>query len=1085
VLKEKGYEQFTSTQLVSCCDTVGSGCFSSFSNRYFLCSCSHQNPGLTIVLVLLYEIIIFIISIIGKIWQKLESPWINQIANWLDTRVRSIVSGYQGHYCQYLIYQHRDFDVKGLSTLGTYTLDLEQVFVELSIAPKPPHQTSADPLKVPEALRIGQHSIWDYLVSEPLIHQHLVIIGAPGSGKTTLLKHIALTLVNRKKLHRKTNIPYKLPFLLFLRDYVTTIKHSPTFSLVEAVQSHVIKWGRSVPTGWVERRLNKGNCLILLDGLDEVADPEMRRQIVNWVQQQMITYGKNRFIVTSRPFGYRSNPLSGVTVLEVNPFTPEQIERFIQNWYFANEVMSSQRNDPGVHLKAKDGAQDLVRRLRNTPTLFALAVNPLLLTMIATVHRYRGSLPGTRIALYAEICEVFLGKRQESRGLTVELSPAQKIQVLQPLAYHMMLNGIKEIPITKAQEVINEPLKLVSQQLHPEAFLQLVENTTGLLLEREHGLYSFAHLTFQEYLAAMYIRDNKLEDTLKAQVGASWWHETIRLYCAQADASPIIAACLSGDRPSIPALTLAIECQKEALKVQPAVSTQLDTLLDQGVEDEDSERSRIIAEALFARRLRQLIYIDENTYADTSLITCVEYQIFLDDKRSKGKYSQPDHWVEEHFPTGQGRLPILGVRPSDAVAFCNWLNEREPGVLHYRLPKTGEYKKGIGYESVSDKMIVDTGYWVERGRGFEWAKGGSPLEEGMKPIPFDFRGVLKHDLNRNNIHDRAREICDEIGLQFIPKTDFILLHVLDRIRPYYRMYNLDIDKPFNFTFRHSRLTSSDHNKTSKPYIACTFRPSKFTSKHDSIIKTYERVIEQSILIQRHFSWRTSTSIFNQLCKLTVSDFKKAYESFYIESMYANDDFKVHFSENSFRIDITESHQLYEILEKFNFQQNIIGINHVLSLIPDQDTIVTVSLTQDQKVTLSFDYIRNLGHILEDACNILRERKLNVTNIHAGPFDKREVSEFLRWYIRTLSQELATCLMYWSYEKPLSHSWKLPLFNLLIRRKPKDEFIQHIIDKCLDIFVAIELLEERVQGTFPANEGIFIIQEHRGNVIDKR
>ncbi len=1036
-----------------------------------------QNPGLTIILVLLYEIIIFMISIISKIWQKLESPWINQIANWLDTRVRSIVSGYQGHYCQYLIYQHRDFDVKGLSTLGTYTLDLEQVFVELSIAPKPPHQTSANPLKVPEELRTGHHSIWDYLVSEPLIHQHLAIIGAPGSGKTTLLKHMALTLVNRRRPYRKTDIPYKLPFLLFLRDLVTAIKNSSTFSLVEAVQSHVIKWGRSAPTGWIERQLNKGNCLILLDGLDEVADPEMRRQIVNWVQQQMITYGKNRFIVTSRPFGYRSNPLSSVTVLEVNPFTPEQIEHFIHNWYLANEVMSSQRNDPGVHLKAKDGAQDLLKRLRNTPNLFALAVNPLLLTMIATVHRYRGSLPGTRIALYAEICEVFLGKRQEARGLTVELSPAQKIQVLQPLAYHMMLNGIKEILITTAREVIEEPLKLVSQQLQPEAFLQLVENTSGLLLEREQGLYSFAHLTFQEYLAAMYIRDNKLEDTLKAQVGASWWHETIRLYCAQADATPIIAACLTNDRPSVPALTLAIECQKEALKVEPAVSAQLDTLLDQGVEDEDPERSCIIAEALLARRLRQLIYFDKNTFGDTSLITCVEYQIFLDEQRSKGKYYQPDHWVDERFPAGQGRLPILGVRPSDAVAFCKWLNEREPGVLYYRLPKAGEYKNGIGYESVSDKMIAGTGYWVERGREFEWAKRGSPLEEGIKPIPFDFRSVLKQDLNRNNYHDRARKICGEIGLQLmIPKTDFVLFHVLDRIRPYYRMRNLDVDSPFNFTFYHRR-TISDHNKPTNPY-SLTFRPSRFISRNYAIKKTYQHLNELSKL-----TWQTNESII-QTCKLTMRDFKTASDKiFFGISSTDYEDLKVYFNKNSFQIETMKFDQIYETLENLGIQQKIIGIYHALSLIPDQDTIFTLSSTQDQKVTLSFDYIRTLGHVLEDACNLLLERKINVTNVPANPFDKREVSEFLRWYIRTLSQELATCLIYWSYEKPTR--WKLPLFNLLNRRrKSKDEFIQQIIDKCLDIFVAIELLEERVQGIFPPNEGILIIQERRQNLIDK-
>src|SRR5262249_36708960 len=148
---------------------------------------------------LLYEVLILIVGFVTGVWQQLQSNWIKRIADRIDTRVQGWLSGYQKHYCQYLIYQHRDFDVKGLSTVGTYTLDLEQVYVELSIDPKPPHQTSTDPLKLPEALLTGQHVIWDYLASESLTHQHLAIIGTPGSGKTTLLKHMALTLVDRKK----------------------------------------------------------------------------------------------------------------------------------------------------------------------------------------------------------------------------------------------------------------------------------------------------------------------------------------------------------------------------------------------------------------------------------------------------------------------------------------------------------------------------------------------------------------------------------------------------------------------------------------------------------------------------------------------------------------------------------------------------------------------------------------------------------------------------------------------------------------------------------------------------------------------
>jgi formylglycine-generating enzyme required for sulfatase activity len=69
--------------------------------------------------------------------------------------------------------------------------------------------------------------------------------------------------------------------------------------------------------------------------------------------------------------------------------------------------------------------------------------------------------------------------------------------------------------------------------------------------------------------------------------------------------------------------------------------------------------------------------ISENIYIDETLITCAEYQLFIDQRRKKGKYFQPDHWKFQEFPAGQAREPILGVRFSDAKAFCDWLTNRK------------------------------------------------------------------------------------------------------------------------------------------------------------------------------------------------------------------------------------------------------------------------------------------------------------------------------------------------------------------------------------------------------------------------
>src|SRR5207247_2617488 len=110
-------------------------------------------------------------------------------------------------------------------------------------------------------------------------------------------------------------------------------------------------------------------------------------------------------------------------------------------------------------------------------------------------------LPGRRVELYAEICDVFLGKRQMARGMALDLTPAQKQGVLQPLAHHLMTHEKREIKQAEAAQVINEPLARVNPSLDGADFLKMIENSSGLLLEHENGVYAFAHLTFQEYLA--------------------------------------------------------------------------------------------------------------------------------------------------------------------------------------------------------------------------------------------------------------------------------------------------------------------------------------------------------------------------------------------------------------------------------------------------------------------------------------------------------------------------------------------------------------------------------------------------------
>ncbi|MCP4594585.1 MAG: hypothetical protein GY842_27965, partial [bacterium] len=113
--------------------------------------------------------------------------------------------------------------------------------------------------------------------------------------------------------------------------------------------------------------------------------------------------------------------------------------------------------------------------------------------------------------------------------------------------------------------------------------LEMIEQTSGLLLEREGGVYGFAHRAVQEYLASVHVRDQDLETDLATRVSEPWWHEVIRLHGAAGDATAIVAACLDSSPLSPKALALAFDSVEEGGRVKIELRRRLDNLMAEGV----------------------------------------------------------------------------------------------------------------------------------------------------------------------------------------------------------------------------------------------------------------------------------------------------------------------------------------------------------------------------------------------------------------------------------------------------------------------------------------------------------------------
>ncbi|HLO16221.1 MAG TPA: NACHT domain-containing protein, partial [Anaerolineales bacterium] len=617
----------------------------------------------------------------------------------------NLFSSYRKPYLQSVVFKYRYFETRGLSAQPEFNLELGQLFVDLDLR-----------RRVKENPAESDKGIWYWLEHENSGQApKLVLLGAPGSGKTTLMKQVALVLARKESLEVPKKVLGKIPILIFLRDLEKVISGDADVSLARVVSGTIKGMTRIPPETWFQKLLVRGNCIVMFDGLDEIASDQARQRVVNWVQEQIGFYNKSTFVITSRPFGYENNPLSGTTTLKITPYSREKVEKFIHNWYLANEIAKSNgRDDPGVRWTARTSADDLIQRLAIKPALAAMAVNPLLLTMITTVHSMKEQLPGRRVELYRDIFEYTLEKRSRFVWSQNNLNTPQKLDVLRTLAYYMMREELRIISTSQAVSAIAPDLQNVGAKIGGEEFLSSIENDSGLMLELENGQYGFAHFTFQEYLASTYILNDRVGQSDKRLldcVGEPWWSETILLYSAQTDATEIVRRCL--EKGSFGSLGLATDCLDEALKIDPALRDQLESVLNEKMESSDENARAMTSKAKLASRLRWMVRIDERTYIDSTPITNIEYQMFLDEMRNAGKYYQPDQWTEERFPSFEGLQPVTGVRPEDANDYCKWLTNRDIWSANYMLPSKN---------AACSQAIVDQAYWI--------------IEEGGRKIPY-------------------------------------------------------------------------------------------------------------------------------------------------------------------------------------------------------------------------------------------------------------------------------------------------------------------------------------------------------------
>ncbi|HEY1081706.1 MAG TPA: hypothetical protein VGE29_05560 [Prosthecobacter sp.] len=366
------------------------------------------------------------------------------------------------------------------------------------------HVTAAESVNDPSALAESR-----LLLDDVQKNPRLVVLGDPGSGKSTLIQYLSDGLCRTLDNSVRNALGPLVPVPIILRELdLTGLSQNCTFEkLLEAWLNNKLRPVSAAFEGkcdLLKQLFTSGQALVLVDGLDEVGDENLRGYLREAIWDGMDRYPRTRWIVTSRIVGYSAVALHQLvlndgddrkkqrkkqaatvqpeaqglhspgkvsagfsmdimakltaviqvtTLAYVAPFNQKQIELFAKNWMLA---MGDNPHD------AVRSTTHFIQGISERPATQLLAPTPVLLTFMGLVYRGMRDFPNGRAELFRFIVRAYVENIEKEKfgktGIPAGLNSQIVERLLERIGWEAQLLRTANLNTEEAEDTTRELL---------------------------------------------------------------------------------------------------------------------------------------------------------------------------------------------------------------------------------------------------------------------------------------------------------------------------------------------------------------------------------------------------------------------------------------------------------------------------------------------------------------------------------------------------------------------------------------------------------------------------------------------------